>query len=132
MKNVDVRVDYREQLVAARSDLLASLGLKAETIASMGRVGEEDLAQASHEEFVSLRLNGLDYEKLRMVEEALDRLDSGEYGICLACDEAIAPRRLQVVPWARYCVRCQDRASIEMGEYTPRLMETPNYDANHV
>ena len=130
MKKDDVRPGYREQLVSTRSELLASLGMKAETIASMGRVGEEDLAQASHEQFVSLRLNGLDYEKLRMVEEAIDRFDSGEYGICLACEETIAPRRLQVVPWARYCVHCQDRASMDMAETVPhgaRAMESLSY-----
>ena len=123
----DARPNYREQLVAARSDLLSSMGMKAESIASIGRVSEEDQAQASHEEFISLRLNGLDYEKLRMVEEALDRLESGEYGICLSCDEAIAPRRLKAVPWARYCVQCQDRSTSEREEYSHGLLEVVSF-----
>ncbi|MCW5983311.1 MAG: TraR/DksA family transcriptional regulator [Bryobacteraceae bacterium] len=127
MKKGDAKTNYRQQLLSARSDLLFSLGAKAESIASLGRVNEDDQAQASHEEFISLRLNGLDYQKLRMVEEALDRLDSGEYGLCLACDEPISPRRLEALPWARYCVHCQDQASVDFDERPARLLEVVTY-----
>ena len=44
----------------------------------------------------------------REVEDALARIRDGSYGICLRCEEAIKPRRLEVVPWARYCVHCQE------------------------
>jgi DnaK suppressor protein len=83
----------------------------------MGRVAEDDQAQISHDEFVSLRMNGLDYNQLRLVEEALDRLDTGDYGVCLACDEPIAEKRLRALPWARYCVTCQDLAGLELDAY---------------
>ena len=58
--------------------------------------------------FVSLRLNSLDYGQLRMVEEALDRVQSGDFGMCLACEQPIPSKRLQALPWARYCVPCQE------------------------
>ena len=95
-------------LLEKRSSVLSGLGTKFDTRARMGRVAEDDQAQISHDEFVSLRMNGLDYRQLRMVEEALDRLESGDYGICLACDEPIAEKRLQALPWARYCVKCEE------------------------
>ena len=53
------------------------------------------------------------------VREALTRLDNGEYGVCEDCDEAISPRRLQAIPWARVCVKCQearDRGHTNDGE----------------
>jgi len=102
---------HRAELEDKRQDLLSRLGSKFDSIAAMGRVGEEDQAQVSHEEFISLRLNGLDYEKLRQVQEALDRMDAGEYGSCLACEEPISAKRLQAIPWASYCVACQERIS---------------------
>src|SRR5690349_14428570 len=77
---------HRARLLEKRSSVLQGLGAKFDTRARMGRVAEDDQAQLSHDEFVSLRMNGLDYRQLRMVEEALDRLDSGDYGVCLACD----------------------------------------------
>lgn len=106
--------EYRRLLLEKRSEVMAGLGMRFDTMAEIGRVGEEDQAQISHDEFVSLRLNGLDYAQLRLIEEALDRLDSGDYGICLACEEPIAPKRLRVLSWARYCVTCQDVAGRDM------------------
>jgi DnaK suppressor protein len=99
---------YREMLLAKRAEVLSGLGIKFDTLARMGRVAEDDQAQVLSEESVSLHLNILDYTQLRLIEEALDRLDSGDYGICLSCDEPIPPKRLHAVPWARYCVRCQE------------------------
>ena len=101
--------DYTAALLQLKSEVMASLGVKFETIASMGRVNEEDQAQLSHDEFLQLRLNSLDYNKLRQVDEALARLKDGAYGVCLACEEKISARRLQAISWARYCVECQER-----------------------
>ena len=48
-------------------------------------------------------------EKLRYME-ALDR---GQYGECIRCDDDINEKRLEVVPWATMCVRCQEEAETE-------------------
>jgi DnaK suppressor protein len=105
---------YRELLLAKRARVLSGLGSKFDTLARLGRVAEDDQAQISHDEFISLKMNNLDYSQLRLSQEALDRLEAGDYGICLACEEAIAPKRLLAVPWARYCIKCQDTAGLEM------------------
>jgi DnaK suppressor protein len=102
---------YRQGLQQKREEVLLGLGVKFDALARMGRVAEDDQAQLSHDEFVSLHLNSLDYGQSRLIEEALDRLDSGDYGVCLACEESIAAKRLAAIPWARYCVSCQERAS---------------------
>lgn len=99
---------YRQMLLEKREQVASGLGVKFDMIAKMGRVAEEDQAQLSHDEFVSLRLNSLDYGQLRMVEEALDRVQSGDFGVCLACEQPIPSKRLQALPWARYCVPCQE------------------------
>ena len=105
---------YRHLLVEKRERVLSGLGVKFDTLARLGRVAEDDQAQISHEEFISLKMNNLDYSQLRMVDEALERLAAGDYGICLACEEPVAPKRLLAVPWARYCIKCQDTAGAEM------------------
>jgi len=51
---------------------------------------------------------------IKKMEEALDRMDAGDYGVCLACDEPIAEKRLLALPWARYCVSCQDNAGFDL------------------
>ncbi|SPE41089.1 Transcriptional regulator, TraR/DksA family (modular protein) [Candidatus Sulfopaludibacter sp. SbA3] len=105
---------HRQRLLQKRQEVLCGLGVKFDTLARMGRVAEDDQAQISHDEFVSLHLNSLDYGQLRLIEEALDRLTSGDYGICLCCEEPIAAKRLAALPWARYCVSCQEREGAQM------------------
>lgn len=45
---------------------------------------------------------------LKLVSEALARIESGEYGYCVHCEEEIQEKRLEAVPWARHCIKCQD------------------------
>jgi len=47
---------------------------------------------------------------LRNVRAALHRIDEGMYGVCLHCEEDISPKRLNAVPWAPYCIACQETA----------------------
>ena len=46
----------------------------------------------------------------RQLRSAIDRLDDGSYGICLQCEEPISPKRLKAVPWAEFCISCQEKA----------------------
>jgi DnaK suppressor protein len=100
---------YHQILLDKRASALASLGAKADSLAKAERITEEDQAQYSLEEAVSLRLNGHEYMQLRQIQEALDRLKLGDFGICLACDEPIPAKRLTALPWAKYCVKCQEQ-----------------------
>jgi DnaK suppressor protein len=111
--------EYRQILLNKRASALAGLGAKAHQLANTGRVCEEDQAQYSLEEAVSLRLNGLEYMQLRQIQEALDRLELGEYGVCLSCEDSIPVKRLHAVPWAKYCVKCQERIADNSADDDP-------------
>jgi RNA polymerase-binding transcription factor DksA len=45
-------------------------------------------------------------QELRMIEAALARLASGEYGFCARCGAEIAPERLDALPWTPFCRNC--------------------------
>ncbi|MGH9822283.1 MAG: TraR/DksA family transcriptional regulator [Blastocatellia bacterium] len=47
-------------------------------------------------------------QMLRLIEEALDRIEEGSFGECVNCSEEINAKRLEAIPWARYCIRCQE------------------------
>ncbi len=51
-----------------------------------------------------------DYDRaiLGLVQGALGRAESGEFGVCVACGQPVEKRRLDAVPWARHCIRCQN------------------------
>jgi DnaK suppressor protein len=70
---------------------------------------EGDLSQQSHEEWIFLNRNILDLKLLREVQDALLRINQGTYGICHECEEPISAKRLDAVPWAKYCISCQER-----------------------
>jgi DnaK suppressor protein len=80
---------------------------------------EGDLSQQSHEEWIFLNRNTLEMKLVREVEDALRRIESGAYGVCHECEEPISAKRLDAVPWAKYCVTCQEMvaARIARGEY---------------
>lgn len=68
-----------------------------------------DWAEKSHEEWIFLKKNSFDMALLREIDEALERLRDGTYGTCLDCGMPVSRKRLEAIPWARYCVSCQER-----------------------
>ena len=59
---------------------------------------------------------------LREVEAARKRLRDGAYGVCLRCEEEIAPKRLQAIPWASCCVSCQAAVEEQGQSLAPNWM----------
>jgi DnaK suppressor protein len=45
--------------------------------------------------------------RLQLIEDALDGIENGYYGLCEECEEPINEKRLQLMPFALFCVRCQ-------------------------
>src|ERR1700749_1659503 len=70
---------------------------------------EGDLSQQHHEEWIFLNRNTIDMKLLREISGALHRIDQETYGICAECEEPISAKRLDAVPWARYCITCQEK-----------------------
>ena len=58
---------------------------------------------------IQLKLKQTDAKILQAIEEALARLDEGSYGVCRDCGEAIAPARLNAIPWTRVCIECKEK-----------------------
>jgi DnaK suppressor protein len=48
-------------------------------------------------------------QTLQMVESALSRIREGVFGECINCGNEINPKRLEAVPWTRYCIACQEK-----------------------
>jgi len=70
-----------------------------------------DQASSERDRELELLLGDREREKLHNIDEALLKIEEGEYGICEECEEDIPIGRLKVMPFARYCVKC--KADIE-------------------
>lgn len=66
-----------------------------------------DQALESYTRDFALSKSSGDRRLLVQVLEALERIDHDSYGICAHCEEPIELRRLEAVPWVRYCLKCQ-------------------------
>ena len=118
----------RQQLEEKSKEIRASLETSRAGKALIGEQTQnlEDLPVQAHEEWIFLNRNSIDVSLLREIEEALDRIDEGVYGECMDCDEPISTKRLEAIPWARYCIACHEEvAAIEaesrLAESKPRV-----------
>jgi len=78
-----------------------------------------DEVQLAGERELAIRNLDRDSNMLRQIRRALNRINDGSYGICLHCEEEISPKRIAAVPWAAYCIKCQeqvDRHEIQVDE----------------
>jgi len=66
-----------------------------------------DIASEERDREINLILSDRDREKLQAIEDALERIDAGTYGICESCEEEIAQERLEAMPFTRLCFACQ-------------------------
>lgn len=69
-----------------------------------------DEVQHAAERELAIRNLDRDSALLRNVRAALVRVEDGAYGVCLHCEEDISQKRLNAVPWAGYCITCQEMA----------------------
>jgi len=86
-----------------------------------GRIADQDTAQdiadraasSYTKEFLFSQSNN-DRQLLQMVETALLRIREGAFGECVSCGNEINAKRLEAVPWTRYCIECQEK--LEKGQ----------------
>ena len=103
-------------------NILGQLGVKLERLEDSVLLGDadsgaddgEDASAEGYSRDFQLGLIENEEEILKSTSAALARIDNSIYGACLACKDLIPPRRLEVVPYAPYCIGCQSLS--EKGE----------------
>ncbi|HZE89465.1 MAG TPA: TraR/DksA family transcriptional regulator [Verrucomicrobiae bacterium] len=73
-----------------------------------GTQDSADKASTSYTKEFLYSLSNTERGVLQQVEQAISRIGEGEFGVCDECGEAIQKKRLDAVPWARYCLACQE------------------------
>jgi DnaK suppressor protein len=102
--------NFKRKLLEMRRDLLGQVEKKKIYSKEVGEDGipdSGDVAAYSYSKEVLMGLGENERTKLRLVEEALAKIDEGIYGVCERCEEAIPVKRLDLLPFTRYCVQCQ-------------------------
>lgn len=104
--------EFKEKLLQKKSELI-QLVQKSETYGREAESEEEskdyiDKASSSYTKEFLFRKSNSDRQLLQLVIDALDRIESEEYGDCMNCSEPVERKRLEAVPWARLCLSCQE------------------------
>jgi DnaK suppressor protein len=102
---------YRDRLLERRESLFSQV-TEAE-MSSRERDLEAtqdpaDMAANAYTKELLISMSANDRKLLTLIDEALERVEAGEYGECINCAEPVQEKRLDAVPWARYCLKCQD------------------------
>ena len=103
---------YKKRLVERRLALVETVSKTEQD----GRQADEEVARdladkassSYTKEFLFKKSND-DRYILQLIQEALDRLEKGSYGTCVACGGEMQQKRLDAVPWARHCIECQQK-----------------------
>ena len=100
---------YRTALEAKQAEIGANLRNREDIAIEKAADAIDEVQLAGERELAILNLDrgsGL----LRKVKAALARIEDGSFGTCIHCNEEIGPKRLNAVPWAPFCIRCQEAA----------------------
>ena len=102
---------FRDRLLDRRESLVGQV-MEAEMYSrerdSEATQDPADMAANAYNKELLVSMNANDRHLLELIDEALDRIEAGEYGQCVHCGEPVQEKRLEAVPWARHCLRCQD------------------------
>jgi DnaK suppressor protein len=104
--------NYKKKLQAKREELVRNIA----RVEAEGRAADEDTtvdladkaANSYTKEFLFGQTNA-ERAFLHLVEEALKRIGTGKFGECANCEDEINQKRLDAVPWAKYCIDCQEK-----------------------
>jgi len=100
----------RKTLEQMRREVLNEVNDKYAASREIGQDNLPDLADVSSNAYnreMLLNLSDAQHRKLQDINAALERMDNDEYGVCASCGEDIAPRRMEVRPFSRYCIDCK-------------------------
>lgn len=68
-----------------------------------------DMASDSYDRELSLNIASEEQEFLYEIDDALKRIKDGKFGLCVSCNKKIPQKRLNAVPYAKYCIHCKSK-----------------------
>ncbi|RPI99702.1 MAG: TraR/DksA family transcriptional regulator [Candidatus Aminicenantes bacterium] len=109
--------DFRKKLADKKETIIRKLtDTITESKEMESNVAQDlvDKAETSYTKEFLLSLADGDRETLLLIDEAIKRLEHGEFGVCQSCSKEIGGKRLLAFPWTRYCVDCQEKIEEEL------------------
>jgi DnaK suppressor protein len=103
---------FREKLLEKKQQILETYTKNKTYGMEADGEGAQDIADKASNSYAKeflFSLSNTERETLRLVDDALVRIDERRYGYCAACEGEMEKKRLEAVPWARHCLACQEK-----------------------
>lgn len=120
MARKDAVIALRQILIKRRDALRTALAGDLSLLKELRGQTSGDVVDAaldSAQDEISSQLAEVESRELAQIENALEQMRNGNYGICEGCEEAIPLARLQALPYAINCINCQREAE-KRGEFS--------------
>ncbi len=104
-------LEKRQEVMNEIKENLGS-SLTSDQLGRVEGMDSGDQAMMDLEREVGISLSEMRNRRRQLIDEALIRVEEGNYGVCAECGVEISEKRLEAVPFARYCVECQSREEL--------------------
>ena len=95
---------YKEMLLSSKADILREIELENENIMYSEQGDLVDIADVVINNELMNRLSDMDFEKIKLIDRALEKIEDGSYGVCEGTGKPIPEARLNAIPWTPYTV----------------------------
>jgi RNA polymerase-binding transcription factor len=103
---------YRKKLDEKRAEIVRdfqkNMNYRKESVADDGTQDIADKANMAYNKEFIFSLTDAERDLLQLIEDAIKRIEEAEFGVCSSCSNEIKTTRLEAVPWAKYCISCQE------------------------
>lgn len=100
--------EVKQRLLEERDSLIKKLKDNDLSVDDSETPDPVDLAVRNYSKNVMLAVSENESRQLALIDDAIRRVDDEEYGSCQNCEKEITAKRLAAIPWARYCLNCQE------------------------
>ena len=99
----------KKKLIGRKATILEEIDKLSHEKVSDGQIKDSgDEALSATMEKLQSSLQQTEISELRLIDDAIERLEKGEYGFCVDCETHISERRLETFPYAARCIICQE------------------------
>jgi len=111
--SIDTGIRRRKAALQSKLDDLLKLSGDRESLEIQQMADPLDQVRLSTDRDMAVETLNQQARSIHEIRSALDRIEQGSYGLCERCEEQIPAKRLDALPWARLCVKCQSATEAE-------------------
>jgi DnaK suppressor protein len=103
---------FKEKLLQKKLEILEAYKKNKTYGMEADGEGAQDIADKASNSYAKeflFSLSNSERDMLKLVDDALARIDDRRFGVCVSCEDEMDRRRLEAVPWAKHCIACQEK-----------------------